>query len=164
MTIDQLVSYADLLAAIAVIVTVAFLASEMRQTRKQAELTNWRDLLQTLVQYKAATNDLAFAEFIERGHQDYAALTPGERRSFDLFLQQGVHVYGNFLKHNDALPRKLAGLDEAASNYFVDMLTTPGGAAWWAENRDKGHFMPDTYRTVDAILAKGRQPTAPPKG
>lgn len=73
-----------------------------------------------------------------------------------------MHIYGNFLKHNDALPKKLTNLDHAASNMFVDMLTTPGGAAWWVQARDRGLFMPTTYTAVDAILKAGRRPTAPP--
>lgn len=144
---------AEGIAALAVILSIAFLAYELHLTRKQSEYANWREVLQSLSDYKAATNDLTFAEFFERGHQDYAALSPAERRSFGLYLEQGVHIYGNFLKHNDALPRKLEGLEDAIMNHFGEMLTSPGGAVWWQEAHGRGRFMPDTYRTVDRLLA-----------
>lgn len=159
MSFSDIAPVADLLAALGVMITVAVLAYELHQTRKQTELSNWRDLLQTMVEYKGLTMDAEFAEFVDRAHLDYDALTLAEKRRFGMFLEQGIHIYGNFLKHNDSLPRKLEGLDDAVANYYHDMLATPGGAAWYAETRSLGHFMPGTYKTIDAILAAGRKPT-----
>ena len=42
-----------------------------------------------------------------------ASLSEAEKLSFGLYLEQGVHILGNFLKHNDSLPRKLVGLEQA---------------------------------------------------
>lgn len=155
MDIPTLAVIADLVAATAIVLTLVFLGYEMRQTRKQSELANWRDLLDSLVVYKGLTHDPELANLVERGHTDFAALGPEDRRRFGLFLEQGIHIYGNFLKHNDSLPRRLEGLDDAVQNYLVEMLTTPGGAAWWAETRALGHFMPETYRVVDRCLKRG---------
>lgn len=153
MNLTDLTLYAELFAAAAIFVSLIFVGYEVHMTRKQAELSNWRDVLQSFVDYKAATNDLDFAAFLVRAHEDYDALTPAEKMSFGLFLEQGVHVLGNFLKHNDSLPRKLVGLEDAIQATFVDMLTTPGGAAWWAEAQTRGRFMPDTFKVVDKLLA-----------
>ena len=158
---DQIALVTQIVAALGVVVSMCFLAYELHLTRKQSELTNWRELLATLTDYKGQTSDLVFAELIERGHADYDDLLPHEQRAFGLYLEQGIHVLGNFLKHNDALPRKLAGLDDAVSNMFIDALTTPGGAAWYRDTRDLGRFMPATYEVIDAILVAGRKPTAP---
>lgn len=46
-----------------------------------------------------------------------------------LFPEQGVSVPGNFLKLNDSLPCKLIELADTIQATFVEMLTTPGGAA-----------------------------------
>lgn len=159
MTLAEFAPIADVLAALGVMVTVGVLAYEMRQTRRQTELSNWRDLLGTLTDYKGLTQDVEFAQLVERGHADYDALSAADKRRFGLYLEQGVHVYGNFLKHNTELPRKLEGLDDAVANYYIDMLTTPGGAAWLAQTRGLGHFMPATYRVIDEIISAGRKPT-----
>lgn len=143
---------ADLVAATAIILSLCFVAYELHQTRVQSELSNWREVLQALTDYKAVTNDLAFSEFLVRAHGDYGALSDAERMSFGQYLEQGVHIYGNFLKHNDSLPQKLAGLDDAIMNSVAELLTTPGGAAWWAEAHHRGRFMPSTYTTINALL------------
>lgn len=160
MTISMIADWADLLAALAIFVSLVFVGFELHQNRTQAGLANWRDLLQTLVDYKGLTHDPELAELVARGHADLAALSDADRMRFTLYLEQGVHIFGNFLKHHAALPRKLHGLDDAVANMFVDMLTTPGGAAWWAKAKAQGRFMPSTYQTVDAILARGRRPVA----
>lgn len=160
MELAELADIADLVAATAVIISLLFVGYELRMTRKQSELSNWRDVLQTFTEYKAATNDIEFAALLVRGHEDYDALSAAERMSFGLFLEQGVHICGNFLKHNDSLPRKLVGLEDAIMNTFAEMLTTPGGAAWWAEAHERGRFMTDTYKTVDRLLAQSKREKA----
>lgn len=160
MSLSLLANLADVIAAVAIVLSLIFVGYELQQNRTQAELANWRELLETLVDYKGLTHDPAFAEFVTRAHADYDALSDTDKLRFGLYLEQGVHIFGNFLKHNDALPRKLEGLDDAVTNLFIDMLTTPGGSTWWAEAHDRGRFMPSTYRIVDAHLARGRVRTA----
>ena len=154
MSLSNIADIADLIAAAAIILSLIFVGYELHLTRKQSELSNWREVLQALTDYKSVTNDLEFAEFLVRAHRDYDALGEGEKMSFGLYLEQGVHIFGNFVKHNDSLPRKLVGLEQALTNMFAEMLTTPGGAAWWAEAHERGRFMPDTYRVVDDFLAR----------
>ena len=152
--LSQIADIADLIAAAAIIVSLLFVAYEVRLNRKQAELTNWRETLVMLVEFKACTNDLSFADLVLRGHSDFDALTQAEQLSFGMYLEQGVHTIGNFLKHNDSLPRKLVGMEMAITNLFADLLTTHGGAQWWSEAHTQGRFMPETYRVIDELLAK----------
>ncbi len=152
--LSQIADIADLIAAAAIIVSLLFVAYEVRLNRKQAELTNWRETLVMMVEFKARTNDLAFADLVVRGHADFDALTPAEQLSFGMYLEQGVHTIGNFLKHNDSLPRKLMGLDLAIANSFSDLLSTPGGSQWWRNAHNQGRFMFETYSVIDAMLAK----------
>ena len=154
MTLSNIADIADLVAAAAIILSLIFVGYELHLTRKQSELSNWREVLEALTTYKGVTNDRDFAEFLVRAHRDYDALSEGEKLSFGLYLEQGIHIIGNFVKHNDSLPRKLVGLERAITNMFFEMLTTPGGAAWWAEAHERGRFMPDTYRIVDGFLAR----------
>ncbi|MEL6167183.1 MAG: hypothetical protein AAFR35_00735 [Pseudomonadota bacterium] len=58
------------------------------------------------------------------------------------------------------MPKKLEGLEKAIGNSLIDLLTTPGGAAWWAECKLHGRFMSATYQVTDKFLAAGRRPTA----
>lgn len=152
--LSQIADIADLIAAVAIIVSLLFVAYEVRLNRKQAELTNWRETLVMMVEFKSRATDPAFADLVIRGHRDFEALSEAEQLSFGMYLEEGVHTLGNFLKHNDSLPRKLLGIDIAITNSFADLLMTPGGAAWWAHAHTQGRFMPETYRVIDALLAK----------
>jgi hypothetical protein len=154
MILSVLADFADIVAALAIVISLIFVGYELHQNRTQAELANWRALLDTLVDYKGLTHDPSFAEFVTRAHADYGALSDAEKMRFGLYLEQGIHIFGNFLKHNDALPRKLAGLEDAVTSMFADMLTTPGGSAWWAEAQTRGRFMGGTYTTVNDHLAR----------
>ncbi|MBT8460129.1 MAG: hypothetical protein HKP37_06325 [Boseongicola sp.] len=152
--LSQIADIADLIAAAAIIVSLLFVAYEIRATRKQTELTNWRELLQTLTDFKAQPNDPKLAAVLVKGHADLSSLSDAERLTFEMYLEQGVHIFGNFLKHNDALPQKLVGLDGAVANYFYEMLTTPGGAQWWEDVQRRKRFMPDTYTVTNTLLEK----------
>ena len=159
-SLSVLADFADIIAALAIVLSLIFVGYELHQNRTQAELSNWRELLQTLVDYKGLTHDPEFAAFIQRAQADYHALSQTDRMRYGLYLEQGIHIIGNFLKHNNSLPRKLEGLEDAVTNMFIDLLSTPGGQAWWAEAHDTGRFMPSTYQIVNAHLAKGRIRTA----
>ncbi len=151
--------YVDLIAALGVIVTMLLLAWELRMTRHEARLSNWRELLQSLSGFKALTNDPEFAEFVVRAEADFGALTEVERRRFGMYLEQGLHIIGNFLKHDDSLPARLVGLERAAGNLLFDLMSSPGARAWLDASRDRARFMPQTYDMVDRVLANGRQTT-----
>jgi hypothetical protein len=153
MPLTQIAAFADIAAAIGVILSLVFLAYELRLTRKQSELSNWRDLLQSVSDFKKTSNDLSFAAFLERANQDYDALSPAEQHSFGHYLEQGIHIYGNFIKHNDTVPRKLVGLEEAVNRSLHDLLSTPGARAWYAQAKPKGRLMPQTYVMIDQVLS-----------
>ena len=159
MTLSHLADIADLATAAAILLSVGFVVYELHLTRKQSELSNWRAVLQALTDYKSLTNDREFAAFLVRAHADYAALDEAEKLSFGQYLEQGVHILGNFLKHNDSLPKKLVGLESAIMHNYADMLTTPGGAAWWQEAHARKRFMPGTYGAVDELLERHRNAT-----
>ncbi|NNK67488.1 MAG: hypothetical protein HKO95_12220 [Rhodobacteraceae bacterium] len=151
--LSHIADIADLVAATAVVASLVFVALEIRQSNRQSRLANWRDVLAGLNTFKAATNDLAFADMVARGHADYAGLAPHERLSFGLYLEQGIHMYGNFNKHAEMIPPGYDGLSDAIENSLSELLTTPGARAWWAEARVKRRMMDATTARVDRILA-----------
>ncbi len=154
MTLSNIADFADLIAAVAIVVSLIFVGYELHQTRVQSELSNWRDILKSMTDFKAVTNDVTFAEMVTRGQADYAGLSDAEKLSFGLYLEQGIHIFGNFLKHNDSLPQKLTGREDAIGAHFRDLLDTPGGRIWWDEAQADGRFMPETYLVTNALLAK----------
>ena len=157
MTIAVISTIAGLISALGVIASVVFLAIELRFSNRETRLANWRQLLDSLRHYKAVTNDPYMADLIERGNVDYAVLSPAEQRSYGLYIEQGIHVIGNFTKHSCKVPFELTGLQQAVDSMFRDLLTSPGARAWWATTRGKRRFLPSTHVMVDALLEKDTQ-------
>jgi len=119
------------------------------------QLSNWRKLLDSLRDYKAVTNDVSFSDIIERGNESYVALTDAEKRSYGQYLEQGVHVLGNFSKHAGTIPNQLTGLEGAIGASMIDLLDHPGVREWYGDYKPKGKLMPATYATIDGILVGG---------
>lgn len=151
--LSSIAAVADLIAAAAVVASVCFLAYELRQTNKQSRLANWRELLAELRSFKALTNDLEFSAFLERAQKDYAALSPSEKVSFAHYLEQGVHVYGNFTKHSGTVPGEFIGLEKAVSNCLADMMSSQGAIACWQDWETRGRLMPATYDRVRKVIS-----------
>ncbi|WP_424975463.1 hypothetical protein [Dinoroseobacter sp. S124A] len=157
----QLAAIADLIAAAGVIASLLFLAFELRIQNRETGLSNWRHLLESLTNFKATTNDLAMADLIVRGNADYTSLTPAEKLSYGHYLEQGIHIIGNFEKHSGTVPSQMRDLQLAVHNLFLDLLSPPGARQWWAEAKPRGRFMPNTVRTIEKMQEEGRRPLGP---
>ena len=159
--IPDLAAIADLVAAAGVIASLLFLAFELRIQNRETGLANWRHLLESLTAFKATTNDPAMADLIMRGNADYAGLSPAEKLAYGNWIEQGIHIIGNFDKHSGTVPRAMRDLDIAVHNLMLDHLGSPGARQWWAEAKPRGRFMPATAATIDLMQQETRQPKGP---
>ncbi|MEM8591194.1 MAG: hypothetical protein AAGF13_01590 [Pseudomonadota bacterium] len=160
----NLADIADIIAAAGVIASLLFLAFELRVQNRETGLANWRHLLETLTEFKATTNDPVMADLIIRGQKDYSALSEQEKLSFGNWLEQGIHIIGNFEKHSGTVPRAMKDLDIAVHNLMLDHLRSPGAREWWAEAKPKGRFMPNTAANIQRMQQDGRAPKGPHLG
>lgn len=152
---------ADLIAAAGVIGSLLFLAFELRIQNRETGLANWRQLLESLTHFKATTNDPYMADIVIRGSADYNALTAVEKLTFGNYLEQGIHIIGNFEKHSGTVPAAMRDLDLATHNLLLDHLNTPGARQWWAVAKPRGRFMPNTVVRIEALQREGTQPKGP---
>lgn len=159
--LSQIADIADLIAAAGVIASLLFLAFELRVQNRETGLANWRQLLESLTHFKAVTNDPYMADLVTRGQVDYHELTPSEQLAFGLYLEQGIHIIGNFDKHTGTIPAQMKHLHLAVHNLLLDLLNNPGARTWWAEAKPKGRFMPRTASTIEKALAFDAKPIGP---
>lgn len=152
MSLSQLADFADLIAALGVVASLLFLAFELRLSNREKRFANWRQLLDSLREFKTITNDVTFSDLIERGNFDYNSLNAAERRSYGQYLEQGIHVLGNFSKHRGAFPVELGGLQLAVQCAMIDLLNTPGARQWYAAYKPLGKLMPTTFAIIDDIM------------
>ncbi|MBF9059147.1 hypothetical protein HKCCSP123_08120 [Rhodobacterales bacterium HKCCSP123] len=159
--LSTIADIADLIAAAGVIASLLFLSFELRIQNRETQLNNWRELLMSLTGFKAVTNDPFMADLVTRGHADYHALTEVEKFAFGLYLEQGIHIIGNFEKHTGKIPPEFTGLHYPIQNTLLDHLATPGARAWWSESRPRGRFLPATVARIEELQAPGARPVGP---
>jgi len=141
----------ELVGALVVILTVFYLARQVRENTEQARLAAIRAI--------NASNDSAFnpvyipenTRIWTRCHARAPDLDDHELAVFSMLMFRLVgsyqtstyqFVYGAF----DVV------LHRGLSTFVASFLATPGGAVWWAENRTD--FDADTQRHLDVALAE----------
>lgn len=159
--LSTLADIADLVAAAGVIGSLLFLAFQLREQNRETSLSNWRQLLESLTAFKASTNDPYLADLVMRGNADFHALSPAEQLAYGNWLEQGIHIIGNFEKHTGTVPRTMKDLNLAVHNLMLDHLRSPGARAWWAATKPRGRFMPATVVNIERAQEEGRQPVGP---
>ena len=101
MTIQDLGSLGELIAAIATVVTLIYLTTQIRQNNKGlAEATSGAINASYASINARISSDAEFAELFLRGRQDLASLTPVEVERFRAFVQDilNVAVYADGLQ------------------------------------------------------------------
>jgi hypothetical protein len=145
---DALAAVAELVGAIGVIVTIAYLALQIRQNSKLIASSLAESTRDALVETtRILASDREAARIFWCGIEDRSSLTDQERRQFDALLTL------TFLGQRQAF---LQGQIEEASD-FQWILGFPGVRDWWATY---GSILPGPFRVyVDRELEE-RSPTA----
>jgi hypothetical protein len=143
----------EVLGAAAVIITLAYLAVQIRQNSRQLERSVqamrvaeddaisrgfdlWRELL---------ISDEKLSEIYIRGLDDLSALDPTERLRFNLLLSGYTWNVWKAWRSEDLI-------SESSPEIFRHLLRHPGGREWHASHRD---FLSEAFRAVlDGVLGE----------
>ena len=137
MTIQELGSIGEFVAAIATIATLAYLALQIRQNTKTVRATNYESVLNGLRDFHALiAQDAELADIYIRGSADLTSLKPPELVRFTMVL------YNVFTNHSVALHLHEQGMIEHRllrdfEDGLLSMLTRPGVLAWWTTDDAK---------------------------
>jgi hypothetical protein len=146
---------AEIIASIAVVVSVAYLAIQIRGQTRQAKLAASREL--AIAWTSTADRLIDNQEFVTlylRSAADYESLPNAERFRISMFLLQSMR-----LREQSFLHVQKGNLDpthfESTDRILVEALRLPGVQQWWAINRE--HFCEEFMVYVDGRmeLAKG---------
>ena len=141
-----------LVASIATLITLFYLAIQVRESNKLARSSSLLAVLDGFT-----NNDISqsfqYPELLEvstRGYQSWDNLPRSEKSKFDgLMTQKLLHMQKILLYHNNGL------IDDG--NYIAwlahtaGMMKTPGGEQWWQHARNI--MAPDITTAVDQYLA-----------
>ena len=137
-TAQLLGNFGEFVGAIAVVVTLAYLAVQVRQNREATEANTRQMRGQAFVKLNTVTNRLYVwhrdhpdqTEVILRATQDWDSLSPAEQRLAILYFADETHFYelAFMLFHERALDEQSYVSRE---KYFLSLLRSPGRRFWW---------------------------------
>jgi hypothetical protein len=155
MTWDAIGAIGEVIGASAVVLTLGYLAIQLRQARSEYTRNNARDLV---VRNNAVLGKLAddreLRERHIRGMRDYSALSTDEKLAFGIWIFTWISNWEQ--AYVDQKSGSFEGLPLAAySMGIAEVLRTPGGTEYWRTNRD--YFSPDAASELDRVIGLSQQ-------
>lgn len=147
-------SLGELVGGIAVVASLIYLASQVRQGTQATKLANHHQALSLFAHVADWTvRDREVADLFRKGLLDFAALSDTDRFRFSQLMTHLFLLYNYQRESHEAglLERDFFAVWEQSIAAFLKM---PGGAAWWAGG--KVLFHPAAVARLDGAI--GRTP------
>ena len=148
MGIQELGSIGEFVASIGVLITLIFLAFQMRQNTIAIRRSNARQTTRDQANALGEILDAEVAALFLKGQKSLDDLSELERYRFDLaftiWLQSLEQAYADYDAGSFSTDHLVP-----YENAIPAFLTTPGGSAWWEERRV--WFNPRFRKTVERL-------------
>ena len=157
---------AEVVGAAAVVVSLVYLAMQIRQNTRQVEeqgraqrfsalgvlFDNWRNFRGKII------SDPKVASIWRRGNEDPSQLNADDRVVFDLLM---VDLMWGFAAN------WMVGVDEGLGSYLRDdiadnllIYASPGFRLWWKTSPHRDEYPHDFALFVEQLLSRGSRPDA----
>ena len=131
MTLQDLATLGDAVGGVAVVVTLLYLAYQIRQTAQIERAAGQRDLLTQLRSWVELTvREPALFDVLRRGTHDWDSLPLAEKEQFHawalsllLLAEQALYMRADRFVNAGSF----RGIEQAA----LAVVATPGGRTWW---------------------------------
>ena len=155
--LETLANVSQLVGAIGVVVTLVYLAQQIRLTRKAWVRQNEREMTTQLVSSMSeftSNPDLARIHFL--GMEDFSGkLTREERLIWHAWLWSWISSFEQATLDRETGHFNAGELVDIYTEGYATVLRSPGGLEWWSEN--KWLFRKATQEHLDqAMLKSGR--------
>lgn len=146
---DAVAAIAELVGALAVVITVAYLAVQIRQNTKTAHSAVQQGMLDTLHSLRlAVSQDPELARLLIKANREYESLTPEEVLRFDQFAEDFLSLWSHMqLQHQRSLLD--AELWQAWDAGYRRAFEAPGFRRAWELGKDT--FPAAFRRHVDGV-------------
>src|SRR3954465_6030137 len=149
---EMLSAIGQMVAAVAVILSLIYVAVQIRDQNKERRraginilTAQWSDLVKT------GQEGREFAEFFVRGMRSFQNLdAPDKLRFSAFFTRYSRNCEGMFIYYRDGALEK--ALWDEVERTMIDYFAYTGVIEWWATRK---HWLTDEFRAVvEAIIAK----------
>lgn len=129
--LETLANLGEFVSAIVVVVSLVYLAYQVRQNTESLRIENYARVLERVANMQARlSSDAVFSELIARGAADPARLTAGERVQFTWTFYEMFGAF-EFMLHqatSNTLPEEVWQRWSETMSWW---LSLPGVKAWW---------------------------------
>jgi hypothetical protein len=147
MTLDDLGNIGELVAAVGVIVSLIYLARQIRQNTRSVQASAFQEAMRDVYAiFDLLASDADLSRIYWASVRDLDSVSPEERRRF------ASYMLGVFRRMENVVFQTQQGMLDPASwagirNTARRSLSQPGGAAWWSRAQDL--FSPGFREYVD---------------
>ena len=135
MDVSQMLgNFGEFVGAIGVVITLAYLAVQIRQNTRATHAASHQAITDSLNQGNyAMAQDAELAQIFVTGKKDRASLNEAEQQRFDSLLLAAFHVFDSlwYSANIGTGPRDLLLAEEKG---FSHLMNLPGVYDWWKDN------------------------------
>ena len=134
MNLSQVADIADLLAALGIILTLVFLAMQIKQNTKAVQNTRWESYLDRLANSFARPMDEHVAEVLVKGNKSYIGLNETEKQIYSAWANEYMLSAALLFTYRD---QSVLGsvATNTASRRLDWFFGVPGNIEWWRDKR-----------------------------
>jgi hypothetical protein len=152
MTLSVLSEISQIVASLGVIISLVFVALELRKNTSQSRLSNYSDMINRYNTAYAITNDIGMAELIVRGRQSYSALSDAEKLSFGHYLEQICIANESSLVYDDSVVHQKGLSSTLWAKHIRFHLGFPGAREWFDEFEQQRGFPPTYMSAIHSVI------------
>ena len=155
MSLEQWSSLAQMVASVGVIISLVFVALQIRQntgalqrTEHNSTMEQWTVIRMAIAQHRD------IAELMTAGLHGERALDAADQLRLEQMLQENAWASFHIWERTQRGIFPKGTFELTAGVLLSGLLRTERGGAWWRSNKDKG-FIPAFVADVDAVLGSG---------
>ena len=152
MSLAEITTFADLLAAAGVIASLIFVAFEIRKNTAQTRQANWGNAADRFNAVYAQTDDIELAQLIVKGRQSYRDLSEAEKLSFGHYLEQLCIAIEALLVHGESQAHGREAMLALAKKHLAFHLGFPGARQWYEEFDDQRGYPPKMRQFIRELI------------
>jgi hypothetical protein len=151
---DAVGAIANLVAAIGVLVSLIYLALQVRQNtqwlRQQAFQLGTNEVRRWAAHFTGSTE---VAELYIRGQKGFASLTPPERLRFTMLIFEICSIWATYQEHNE---QDFLGLRQSAEDTIANWIRQGWFVGWYAQTSHM--FSPNFKQFAERVIDRAAPP------